>query len=137
MPARLPGLLTVVLAAALMTGCSESQARLDVELPATWHEINGPGVIVLRPDGTADVQHFPLPSSGSCGLAESAYSGEVEWRAVAAGRFMVHVEGSEVRVGADAQMDSLNWDKLVVSVCGDDTPEEDVVVFSGGPGSGW
>lgn len=127
-------LVAALAAAAAVAGCSEP--RLQVELPASWHEINGDGSITLRPDGTGDVENFPTPAEGPCSLATAApYTGPIEWRAVADGRLVIPFEHGEVLMGADTQVLSLNWDKLVLPFCGEGDVDE-YVVFSGGPRSG-
>ena len=128
-------LVGAMLAASVLSGCSEPQ--LQVDLPARWHEINGDGLISLRPDGTGFVENFPTPSTGRCNLATATpYSGSIEWRATADGRFTIPFEHGEVLMGADVQMMSLNWDKLVLPFCGEGR-DGDYVVFSGGPGVDW
>ena len=138
---------TVACALALSTAaCSPAP---DIKLPAEWtNSLTGeqssalaqadvvlydhlaPDVSALvRPDGTGTFTAFPLWNGQECTKeAVTPYSGEFHWRAVD-GYFQVDTPNSPLVFRPDAQMFSDNWSKLVVGICGNETPPDQRLVY--------
>lgn len=97
----------------------------SVELPAKWIGMatNRSSSVEFRPDGTGTFEEFPLWNGGSCDSSEVVpYSGEFHWRPVD-GYFIVDSPNSPIIFRADTElMGSQNWEELVVSLCGEETP---------------
>jgi hypothetical protein len=106
-----------------------------VELPGRWVEINpSDSLIELELDGGGRVENLPTPGKGECELDNSIrYTGTIEWRPRDEGSVFIEFENGQAILWADTQfMGSLNWDKVILSICGVDTPQSELVVLGGG-----
>ena len=121
----LPVLCAVVSSTA---ACSQTP---DIALPAEWaNSMTGEqSAVLFRPDGTGTFTEFPLWNGAECTSDEATpYSGEFRWRAVD-GYFQVDAPNGPMNFQPDAQMFSDNWGEIVVSICGADTPDDEVLIY--------
>lgn len=108
--------------------CSQ---KPDIALPAEWaNSMTGKqSAVLFRPDGTGTFTEFPLWNGEERKSDEvTPYSGEFHWRAVD-GYFQVDAPNGPMNFQPDAQVNSDNWGKLVVSICGADTPDDALLIY--------
>lgn len=123
----------VVLVGTLLSACTSEE---PAPLPGRWVELSPMGrrgSIELRSDGTGTFDQVPLwQGGGRCDLAHAVlYTGDVTW-VERKHRFVVESPASEIVISADTAPFGLDWDKLVVGVCGEDTPSDQLIVYDGG-----
>lgn len=117
-------LAVLCIAVAVTTGCADGAP--DIELPARWVDMptGRSSAVEFRPDGTGTFTEFPLWSGESCNLDDaSPYSGDFRWHAVD-GYFQVDAPNGPMRFQPTAHMGEDDWGKLMVSVCGENTPSD-------------
>lgn len=121
---HLVGLSLLCALVAATSGCGDDTP--DVELPAKWVDMptGNSSAVEFRPDGSGTFTEFPLWNGESCNLDEfSPYSGEFRWRAVD-GYFQVDSPNGPMNFQPTAKFWEDHWEKLMVSVCGEDTSSD-------------
>lgn len=91
----------------------------------------GESRIVIRSDGTGEVTDLPLWSGNGACVSSNYYSGSVKWRPGSRNSLVVEVPYGEIYLWPDVQFLAPNWDKLLVGICGKNTPADRLVVFGG------
>ena len=106
----------------------------NVALPAQWVSTasgDNSGV-EFRPDGSGTFKDFPLWNGEVCEAgAVTLYSGEFRWHAVD-GYFQVDSPNGPIVFRADTGvMGDIDWGKMVVSICGKETPSDEKIIYLG------
>ena len=121
-------LLASVIAASILAGCS---AEPDAPIPALWDNEDGSS-IELDSDGNATLYRVPVGSGDNCGTDEaSIYSGPASWVAGDRHGYLIETPVGGVPVWADTEGfgGHLNWSKLRVGICGEDSHGKFVVNY--------
>ena len=127
---RLPWVFALCALTLSTTACSQTP---DIPLPAEWVDsITGKqSAVVFRSDGTGTFTEFPLWNGDECAKDEVApYSGEFHWDAVD-GYFQVDAPNGPMNFQHDVDFGHADWGTLVVSICGADTPDDEVLIYEG------
>ncbi|GIG23586.1 hypothetical protein Cch01nite_43100 [Cellulomonas chitinilytica] len=102
-----------------------------------------PGVWESRPDGASTAEfdvggtgyftNFPLWSGGTCDPDRVVpYTGEFRWTAID-GYFRVDAPNGPMLFQPPGHFGQPDWQRLVISLCGEQTPDEALLVYDGGP----
>ena len=116
--------------AAPMAACSQTP---DIDLPAEWVDAatGEESAVVFRADGTGTFTEFPLWNGDECKKEDvTPYSGEFHWDAVD-GYFRVDAPNGPMSFQHDVDFGHADWGTLVVSICGADTPDDEVLIYHG------
>jgi len=129
------GLVVAGLLAARSAGGSDDEP--DVALPGVWVSQPHPeSSVKLDPSGTGYFTDFPLWAGGSCDAERMVrYSGELRWTA-ADGYFRVEGPNGPILFRPADHVGRDDWTRLVISLCGESTAADELVVYQGGPGRG-
>lgn len=127
-------LLHMSVVGAVVAGVSGCGNELPtVELPAEWVDMaTESSSVVFRPDDSGTFAAFPLRNGASCDVESAVpYTGEFRWRAVD-GYFQVAAPNGPMDFKADTGvMGDLHWGKMMVRICGEDTPKGESIVYLG------
>lgn len=117
---------------ALVVGCGGEPDAPDVPLPASWVRFSTEDSSVeFREDGTGTLTDFPMWTGGTCDADRMVpYSGEIRWTGVD-GYFQVAGQNGPISFKPKATISSDDWSTLIVGLCGDDTPDSEVITYVG------
>lgn len=106
----------------LLVACS-TEPEVEAPFPNTWAStMYYDGSITMRPDGTVSLVNVPVvPAGRECSAkSQELVTEEARYATVGSARYRIETSLGELFLGPDTQgLGSLNWEKLVIRLCGE------------------